>query len=196
MVRWQRRDGECVRMRYGESLEPAQPHAFGYVQGRGFRKRKLSDRVLDCDFPGTRGRKVSLRRRVGEYLQEIVGEAAGFCLKPEPAVGVEKKFHIPSTRLPGPTRPGAASGVRLPPPFECSQQLLVQRLVEIVGNDEAAFVDSEDRAFVLYRYETCDGSSRAGDDDLLSGYCMSQQPGKMGLRFVDADLMHGNVNLD
>ena len=35
MVRRQRRFGERVRMREGEPLEPAQPHAFGYVERRG-----------------------------------------------------------------------------------------------------------------------------------------------------------------
>ena len=183
-------------MRDGELLESAQPHAFGYVERRGLGKRKFPDRVLDCDFPGARGRKISVRRRIGEHLQKIVGEAAGFGLKPEPAVGVEKKFHLQSTRPPEPVRPGAAFGVRLPPSLECPQQIFVERSVEVIGNDETAFVDSEYGAPLLYRHETCDGLSRAGDDDLLSGNRMPQQTGEMGLRFMNANLMHGDANVD
>ena len=196
MVRRQRRYRECVRMREGEPLEPAQPHAFGYVERRRLGERKLSDRVLDRDFPGTRGRKVSVRRRIGERLKEIVREATGFGLKPEPAVGVEKKFHVQEARPLGPTRPGAAFGARLSTSLERSQKIFVERIVEIVGDDETAFIDSEYGAPLLNRHETCDGSSRAGDDDLLSGNRMPQQTGEMSLRFVDADLMHGDANVD
>ena len=73
MMRRQRRCRECVHMRDGEPFETAQPHAFGYVERRRLGKRKLSDRVLDRDFPSARGRKISVRRRIGERLEGIVG---------------------------------------------------------------------------------------------------------------------------
>ena len=67
-------------------------------------------------------------------------------------------------------RPGVDSGVRLSPSFECLEQLLV----EIVGNDETALVDTENGALFLNRHETCDGTSRAGDDNLISSNYMPQ----------------------
>ena len=87
-------------------------------------------------------------------------------------------------------------GVRLPPFLQCLKQILIERSVEVIGNDETALVDPEYGASLLYRQETCDGSARAGDDDLLSGNRMPQQTGEMGLRFVDADLTHGELKVD
>ena len=80
-------------------------------------------------------------------------------------------------------------GVRLPPFLQCLKQILIERSVEVIGNDETALVDPEYGASLLYRQET-------GDDDLLSGNRMPQQTGEMGLRFVDADLTHGELKVD
>ena len=80
--------------------------------------------------------------------------------------------------------------------LEGTQQLLVQRFIEIVGDDESAFVDSKYRAFVFHRHKTCHGPSRAGNDDILSEDDLPQQPGEMRLRFVNADLAHDDRNLD
>ena len=94
------------------------------------------------------------------------------------------------------TDSGAESGGRLLATFECPQQLLIERLIEIVGDDETPFVDPEYGACLFNRHKARHRPSRAGDDDLLSCNGLPQQPRKMGLRLMNADLMHGEAKLD
>ena len=96
----------------------------------------------------------------------------------------------------GRTDSGAVPGARLLATFERPQQLLIERLIEIVGDDESPFVDPEYGARLFNRNKACHGLSRAGDDDLLSRNGLPQQPREMGLRLMNADLMHGEAKLD
>ena len=81
-------------------------------------------------------------------------------------------------------------------PFEGAQQILVERLIEIIGDNETAFIDSEDRAVVFDRHKTRHGLSRTRDDNLLPCYGLPQQSGEMGLGLVNAELRHDDMNLD
>ena len=49
---------------------------------------------------------------------------------------------------------------------------------------------------VLDCHKTRDGPTRAGNDDILSEDHLPQQPGEVGLRFVNADLPHDDPILD
>ena len=99
-------------------------------------------------------------------------------------------------RSTGRTDPGAPPGVLLLATFERPQQVLVERLIEILGDDETPFVDPESGAGSLNWHEARHGPSRAGDDDLLSRSGLPQQPRQMSLRLMNADLMHGVQKLD
>ena len=87
-------------------------------------------------------------------------------------------------------------GVRLLATFECPQQLLIERIVEIVGDDETPFVDPKYGACLFNRHKARHRPPRASDDDLLSRNGLPQQPREMGLRLVNADLMHGEAKVD
>ena len=90
----------------------------------------------------------------------------------------------------------SVSGVRSFASFERTQQLFIEWSIEIVGDDEASLVDTEHGALPFNRYEACYRSSRTGDDDVLSRNGLPQQPGEMGFRFVNTDLMHDDKALD
>ena len=74
--------------------------------------------------------------------------------------------------------------------FKGAQQFLVKRFIEVVRDNESAFVDSKNRVPILHGHKTCHGLARAGNDDVLPEDHLPQQPGEMGLRFVDADVPH------
>lgn len=80
--------------------------------------------------------------------------------------------------------------------FKRTQQFLVERVIEVVRDDESAFVDSKRRTPVLHRHKTCCGLVRAGNDDILPEDHLPQQPGEVGLRFLNADMPHDDPNLD
>ncbi len=80
--------------------------------------------------------------------------------------------------------------------FEGAQQFLVKRFIEVVRDDESPFVDSENRAFILHRHKTRHRLARTGNDDILSENHLPQQPGEVGLRFVNADFAHDEATVD
>ena len=97
----------------------------------------------------------------------------------------------------GTARSGVTSGGnRSSATFKGAQQFLVKRFIEVVRDDESAFVDSKNRAPIFHRHKTRHGLARAGNDDVLSEDHLPQQPGEVGLRFVNADLPHDDPDLD
>lgn len=87
-------------------------------------------------------------------------------------------------------------GVRLLATFKRPQQILIERRIEVVGDGETPFVDPEHGAGLFNWHKARHGPPRASDDDLLSRSGLPQQPRQMGLRLMNADLMHGTVKLD
>ena len=89
-----------------------------------------------------------------------------------------------------------SGGNRSSATFKDAQTFLVKRFIEVVRDDESAFVDSENRTPVLHRHKTCHGLARTGNDDVLPEVHLPQQPGEVSLRFLNADMPHDVPNLD
>ena len=70
----------------------------------------------------------------------------------------------------------AAPGARSFAPLERTQQLLVERIVEIVGHYETSLVDTEHGPVLVDRHVTDHGPPGTGDDDILSRGGPAQQP--------------------
>ena len=62
--------------------------------------------------------------------------------------------------------------------FECAEQCHVERIVEVVGDDETSLVDTEHRPGVFDGNEPRHRPPRPHDDDVFSGGNLLQQPGR------------------
>jgi len=72
--------------------------------------------------------------------------------------------------------------------FEGVQDVIVKGRVEIFRDDEAAAVDAEcARCPGVRRHETSSRSATAGDEDLLAGRDIVQQPRQMSPGLMDAN---------
>ena len=80
---------------------------------------------------------------------------------------------------------------RSTPAFERTQQVLIERSVEVVRHDEPTFVDAEDRPLFLHADELRDRLARARDHDVLASGNFPQEPREVRLCCVDGDLFHG-----
>lgn len=83
-----------------------------------------------------------------------------------------------------------ARGNGLVTSFECARQVLVQRIIEIVGDDETPFINAEYRTALLDWNQPRHRPSGARDDDLFPFDDLTQQPGQMSLGLMDGNLVH------
>jgi hypothetical protein len=148
----------------GQGFDAKGSHAAGDVLPRLFGKCEFAELHLDGNFPSTRRREkqfgISVLERRARCTESLrIGE------HPQEDMGIEEELHSA---------------------LEVVQDLVGQRLVEIVRNDQATAINPQGTWLVWTGpHEAGRWLTAPGDEHLLTSRDFIQQPRQVGLGLVD-----------
>src|SRR5437879_5266451 len=87
-------DAKTVVLSYRQGQNALSGHSFAHIGPGSLRQLKLSQLCLDCDFPGTRRRKINLLLSVAKNLKSSAADLVRRPHAPQPDHGVEQILHL------------------------------------------------------------------------------------------------------